>query len=102
MKNNIKWIITAILFIALIGGASVLYNNLSKATAPATRPTGTSNSIPPAKIRPKTRAGTARASRTLAIIFVMPQVILNASFTPFTNKTTEIIVINASNILFTS
>ena len=30
MKNNIKWIITAILFIALIGGASVLYNNLSK------------------------------------------------------------------------
>lgn len=30
MKNNIKWIIIALLFFALIGGASVLYNNLSK------------------------------------------------------------------------
>ena len=30
MKNNIKWIIIAIAFVVLIGGATVLYNNLSK------------------------------------------------------------------------
>ena len=30
MKNNIKWIIIAVAFVVLIGGATVLYNNLSK------------------------------------------------------------------------
>lgn len=30
MKNNVKWIIVAVLLIALIGGASLLYNNLSQ------------------------------------------------------------------------
>jgi thiol-disulfide isomerase/thioredoxin len=30
MKNNIKWIIIAIALVVLIGGATVLYNNLSK------------------------------------------------------------------------
>lgn len=30
MKNSIKWIIIAIALVALIGGASVLYNNLSE------------------------------------------------------------------------
>ena len=30
MKNSIKWIIIAIALVGLIGGASVLYNNLSE------------------------------------------------------------------------
>lgn len=30
MKTNIKWIIIAVAFVVLIGGATVLYNNLSK------------------------------------------------------------------------
>ena len=30
MKNNIKWIIIAITFVVLIGGATILYNNLSE------------------------------------------------------------------------
>ncbi len=30
MKNNVKWIIMAVLLIALIGGATLLYNNLSE------------------------------------------------------------------------
>ena len=30
MKNNIKWIIIAVAFVVFIGGATILYNNLSK------------------------------------------------------------------------
>lgn len=30
MKNNIKWIIIAVIFVVLIGGATILYNNLSE------------------------------------------------------------------------
>ena len=30
MKNNFKWIIIAVAFVVLIGGATVLYNNLSE------------------------------------------------------------------------
>ncbi len=30
MKNNIKWIIIAVALVVLIGGATILYNNLSK------------------------------------------------------------------------
>ena len=30
MKNNVKWIIIAVAFVVLIGGATVLYNNLSE------------------------------------------------------------------------
>lgn len=30
MKNNFKWIIIAVAFVVFIGGATILYNNLSK------------------------------------------------------------------------
>ena len=45
MTNNIKWIIIAIAFVVLIGGATILYNNLSKDFSGDTLLTNTTETV---------------------------------------------------------
>lgn len=63
-------------------------NSLIIPIAPAIRATGISKKNPPTKMRQMTKIGIAKTIRIVAMIFVIPQVILNARLIAFTSNTT--------------